>query len=124
MIPTIRMPLRNRLVTLATTTVAILSHLTSGAHAASWIGIGDSNLRNGNVDFGTIPLLIVSVTNYLMGFVGTVSMMMIIYGAVRMGFGVVTGDKEIGKKVIAAGIIGFVIAVSGWFIVNLIIDNF
>jgi hypothetical protein len=98
--------------------------MTEAVSAASWIGIGDGNLRSGNVDFGTIPLLIVSVTNYLLGFVGTISMMMIIYGAVRMGFGVVTGDKEIGKKIIAAGIIGFVIAVSGWFIVNLIIDNF
>ena len=94
------------------------------AHAESWIGINSAKLRDGNVGFETIPLLIVNVTNYLMGFVGTISMIMIIYGAVRMGFGAVAGDKEIGKKVISAGIVGFVIAVSGWFIVNLIIDNF
>ena len=98
--------------------------LSAPVHAANWLGISRENLRSGNLGFETIPLLVINVTNYLMGFVGTVSMIMIIYGSVRMGFGAVAGDKEIGKKVIAAGIIGFVIAVSGWFIVNLIIDNF
>ena len=51
-------------------------------------------------------------------------MIMIIYGAVKMGYGSVSNDKEAGKKVITAGIIGFIISVSGWFIINLIIDNF
>ena len=49
---------------------------------------------------------------------------MIIYGAVRLGYGAVTGDKETGKKIITASIIGFVIAVSGWFIVNFLLQNF
>lgn len=80
------MLLQKQLRKITATTLAVLSQLSVPVHAASWIGIGDSNLRNGNVDFETIPLLIVSVTNYLLGFVGTVSMMMIIYGAVRMGF--------------------------------------
>lgn len=50
-------------------------------------------------------------------------MIMIIYGAVRMGYGSVADDKEAGKKIISAGIVGFVISVSGWLIINFIIDN-
>ncbi len=53
--------------------------------AASWIGIEDSKLRSGDIDFATIPLIISNVTTYLLGFVATISMIMIMYGAVRMG---------------------------------------
>jgi hypothetical protein len=66
MIPLIRMLLKKQLLKITATTLAILSQFAEPVHAASWIGIGESNLRNGNVDFGTIPLLIVSVTNYLL----------------------------------------------------------
>jgi Type IV secretion system pilin len=93
-------------------------------HAENWLWTSDTNLRSGNVGFEDIPRMIVSVTNWLLGFVGAVSVIMIIYWAVRLGYGAVTGDKETGKKIITASIIGFVIAVSGWFIVNFLIANF
>ncbi len=48
---------------------------------------------------------------------------MIIYGAVRMGLGSLSNDKETGKKIITAGITGFVLSVSGWFIIRFVIDN-
>lgn len=68
-------------------------------------------------------MVILNVTNFVLSLVGTVAMIMIIYGAVRMGYGAVADDKEAGKKIISAGIVGFVISVSGWLIINFIIDN-
>jgi hypothetical protein len=50
-------------------------------------------------------------------------MIVIIYGAFRIGYGAVMDDKEAGKKIVTAGIIGFVISISGWFIINFVIDN-
>lgn len=94
------------------------------ASADNWLGVGNNDLREGNISFDTIPGVILSVTNFLLGFVGTVSMIMIIYGAVRIGYGAVMDDKEAGKKIVSAGIIGFVISVSGWFVINFVIDNF
>lgn len=94
------------------------------AHAENWLGVGDSELREWNVGFQDIPKMIISVTNWLLGFIGAVSVIMIIYWAVMLGYWAVTGDKETGKKIITASIIGFVIAVSWWFIVNFLIANF
>lgn len=107
-----------------TSNVTVLVLTLPTASAANWLGVSDSSLRDGDVSFGTIPAIILNVTNFLLSFVGTISMIMIIYGAVRMGYGAVANDKEVGKKIISAGIFGFIIAVSGWFIINLIIDNF
>ncbi len=89
----------------------------------NWLGIKNADLRSGNVGFETIPVIILNVTNFLLWLVATVSMIVIIYGAFRIGYGAVMDDKEAGKKIITAGIIGFVISVSGWFIINFIIDN-
>lgn len=98
--------------------------LAPSATYANWLGIDDMDLRNGNVGFESIPGLILNITNFLLGFIGTVAMIMVIYGAVRIGYGAVADDKEAGKKIVTAGIIGFVISVSGWFIVNFVIENF
>lgn len=94
------------------------------ASGNNWLGVDNSDLRNGNIGFESIPGMILSVTNFLLGFVGTISMIMIIYGAVRIGYGAVADDKEAGKKIVTAWIVGFVISVSGWFIINFVIDNF
>lgn len=104
-------------------TLALAILLPNTTHA-SWLGISDSDLRNGNVGFESIPGVILAVTEFLLGFVGTIAMIMIMYGAVRIGYGAVADDKEAGKKIVTAGIVGFVISVSGWFIINFVIDNF
>jgi hypothetical protein len=103
--------------------ITLLQTPTLWAADENWLGIKNDKLRSGDVGFDSIPTLIISVTNFLMGLVGTISMLVIIYGAIRMGMGSLSSDKETGKKIIGGGIIGFVIAVSGWFLINLVIDN-
>jgi hypothetical protein len=115
--------IRNYILAWGGSLCAIQASTVSAAAGVSWLWISDAKLRNGDITIYDIPLVILSVTNFLLTLVGTVAMIMIIYGALRMGYGAVTDDKEAGKKIISAGIVGFVISVSGWFIINFIIDN-
>jgi hypothetical protein len=49
---------------------------------------------------------------------------MIIYGAFQMAlFGLTAQEKKKGAETITHGIIGFVIAVSSWFIINMVMNN-
>lgn len=48
---------------------------------------------------------------------------MIIYGAFRLSLGSVESDKETAKKIIVASLIGFVLAVSSWAIMKVIMTN-
>lgn len=40
-----------------------------------------------------------------------------------MGLGSLSNDKETGKKIISAGIVGFLLSASGWFIIRFVIEN-
>lgn len=48
---------------------------------------------------------------------------MIIYGAFKLSLGSLESDKDTAKKIITAAIIGFVLSVSGYGIVKVIIMN-
>lgn len=80
----------------------LIPNMVFAASGNNWLGVDNSDLRNGNIGFESIPGMILSVTNFLLGFVGTISMIMIIYGAVRIGYGAVADDKEAGKKIVTA----------------------
>ncbi len=64
-----------------------------------------------------------NATNFFLGLAGTVAVMMIIYGAFRLSLGSVESDKDTAKKIIGAAVIGFVLAVSSWAIVKLVMTN-
>lgn len=92
-----------------------------------WIlgGVGSSTkLREWNISFDDIPKIISYATTFILGFAGTVSVIMIIYGAFQMAlFGLTSQEKKKGQETIEHGIIGFVISVSSWFIINMIMSN-
>lgn len=63
-------------------------------------------------------------TTFILGFAATIAVIMIIYGAFQMAlFGLTSQEKKKGAETITHGIIGFVIAVSSWFIINTIMAN-
>lgn len=86
-------------------------------------GITENKIRNGDFTFDDIPKVVMNATNFFLGFAGTVAVMMIIYGAFRLSLGSVESDKDTAKKIIGAAVIGFVLAVSSWAIVKLIMTN-
>lgn len=84
----------------------------------------NSDLRNGNIGFDDIPKIISYATTFILGFAATVAVIMIIYGAFQMAlFGLTSQEKKKGAETIEHGIIGFVIAVSAWFIINMVMSN-
>ena len=87
-------------------------------------GITDTKLRSGDISFSDIPKMINNATTFFLGFAATISVIMIIYGAFQMAlFGLTSQEKKKGAETITHGIIGFVISVSSWFIINIIMNN-
>jgi len=100
-------------------------HVFADDNAGILGGIGNSNkLRNGDVSFTDIPNIINYATTFILGFAATISVIMIIYGAFQIAlFGLTSQEKKKGAETIQHGIIGFVISVSSWFIINMIMSN-
>lgn len=108
----------------ALATSLITSLVSSDAFADNILGAPDSKLKNGNITFNDIPVMINHATNYVLGLAGTIAMIMIIYGAFQMSLIAITSDdKKKGADTIKHGIIGFVIAASAWLIVKVVISN-
>ena len=94
----------------------------AGIFEWSWVSAND--LRNGNVSLDTIPNMIVSATNFLMGIAGTIAVIFVIIWAYQLLFGSLQQDKTKWRNTILMALGGFAIASLAWFIVKLIIDNF
>jgi Type IV secretion system pilin len=69
----------------------------------------------------SIPAVIISVINVLLGVAGTVAVVALIYYAVQMQLASgITGDSskvDNAKKGMTGALIGFVVAILAWFIV-------
>lgn len=88
--------------------------------------IANSKLKEWDVTFSDIPKAIQSATSFLLYFAPTVAMIMIIVGWLRFAIGSVewdTPNKSKAKDTIKYWIIGMVISVSAWFIINIVIKN-
>jgi hypothetical protein len=85
-----------------------------------WVSSG--MLRNGEVDMDTIPLVIVKIIETLLAIAGTVAIFSLIYHSVQMQINSgITGDSsgvDKAKKWMIGALIGFVIAISAWFLVT------
>ncbi len=88
-----------------------------------WNSTTVNNLRNWNITFDDIPKMIKAITEFILGFSATISMIMIIVWALQIALGSVENDTKKWKATIQYGIIGFAVSVSAWFIVNAIVAN-
>ncbi|PID83798.1 hypothetical protein CSB09_04245 [Candidatus Gracilibacteria bacterium] len=90
------------------------------------IGISNSRLKRGDVSFEDIPIVIATLIQVGIGIAGTVSIVMLIYFAVQMQLkSGITGDTtgvDKAKKGMFGSVIGFVLAISAWFIMARVID--
>lgn len=67
--------------------VAVLAQIRSAFADAGFIGgngITETKIKNGDFTFDDIPKVVMNATNFFLGFAGTVSVTMIIYGAFRL----------------------------------------
>ncbi len=84
--------------------------------------IEEWKLRKGEVSMDDIPDIIVSVISTLLGIAGSIAIASLIYHAVQMQINSgITGDSswvDKAKKGMTGALIGFVIAISAWFLVT------
>lgn len=84
---------------------------------------GVDDIKNGDFTLSDIPGIINYATEFFLAFSGTISVLVIIAGAIKMQLSSFSDGKSQGQKIVTAGIIGFVISASAWFIINVIITN-
>lgn len=102
-------------------TVAINS-----AFADNILWIDDEKLKQGDVTFSDIPKAIQSIISFILGFAATIAMIMIIVWALKYSLWSVewnSPNKTKAMDTIKYGIMWFIIAISSWFIINLIVNN-
>ncbi len=100
-----------------------------GTSSVEWeniLWVSNTSLREGNVDINTIPTIIRSIINVLLGVAGTVAIFSLIYHAVQMQLNSgITGDSsgvDKAKKWMIGALIWFVIAIAAWFLVTRAVD--
>ena len=72
--------------------------------------------------------MIVSATEWVIGFSATVAVFAIVFGALQLSigsgaFGGGVDGRSKGKDAVKYGVMGFIMAVSSWFIVQALIAN-
>lgn len=91
-----------------------------------WVESG--KLRKWDVNMQTIVEVILNIIGFLLGIAGTVAIFSLIYHAVKMQLSSgITGDSswvETAKKWMIGAVIGFVIAISAWFLVTRVVQLF
>ncbi|MDD2565341.1 MAG: hypothetical protein PHZ26_00715 [Candidatus Gracilibacteria bacterium] len=106
--------------------VYLLGLISNKAFADNITGIADDKLKNGDVSFSDIPKSIQYATGFILKFAATIAVIAIIIGGLKYSLGSVEGsspNKQKANDTIKYGIMGFVIAVSSWYIINLIVNN-
>lgn len=84
----------------------------------------DDRIKDGNVHLSDIPFFIHFIASYLVGIAGTVSVLMVMVGGYQWILGGVSEDqKGKAKKTISYAIMGLVITLLSWIIVNVVQVN-
>lgn len=91
--------------------------------ADTYLGVSDDKLRSGNITFDDVPRMIVSLTGFVLALTGTISLIMIIYGALRMVLGSYEQSVKDGKNTIMYALIGLAISASAWFIIKFVFSS-
>lgn len=78
-------------------------------------------IKSGNIHFWMIPFFINRALDFALSIAGLISILMILVGAYYYIGGSLSDDKETGKTIIQYAILGLVIALSSWSVINLLL---
>jgi hypothetical protein len=78
-------------------------------------------LKTGNIQFWMVPYYVVFAMEFVIDLAGLIVVLMILVGAYYYIAGGLTDDKEKGKTIITHAIGGFILVLSSWIIVNIIL---
>jgi hypothetical protein len=87
----------------------------------NWLGCG---IKTGNIKLYMVPYYVRSILEFIIGVSGLVCVGAIIFGGYWYLFAGISEDKEKGKKAIIHGLVGMVLTLVAWAIVNILISLF
>ncbi len=77
-------------------------------------------IKTGKVRLYMVPFFITYLIQFLLSIAGLVAVLFMVIGGYKYVVGGLTEDKESGKKTILHALMGFVVALSAWIVVNFI----
>jgi hypothetical protein len=77
-------------------------------------------IKTGRIKLYMMPFYITYLIEFLLAIAGLISVLFVIYGGFKYTIGGLIEDKESGKKTIMYALLGLVVALSSWMIVNFI----
>lgn len=79
-------------------------------------------IKTGRISLQMVPYFVTTMTNFLLAMVGIVCVLFTVIGGYYTIYGGITDNKEKGKKTIMHALLGMVIALLAWTIVNVIMS--
>ena len=83
-----------------------------------WLGCA---IKSGQIKFWMIPYFINYALDFILSIAGLISILMILVGAYYYIAGSLSDDKETGKTIIQYALLGLVVALSSWSVINLLL---
>lgn len=77
-------------------------------------------VKLGKIRLFMVPLFITFLIQFLLGIAGLVAVLFVVIGGYNYVVGGLTEDKEKGKKTILHALMGLIVALSAWIVVNFI----
>lgn len=77
-------------------------------------------IQLGRIRLFMIPFFITYIIQFLLGIAGILAVLFVVFGGLKYVLGGLTEDKESGKKIITHALVGLLVALSAWIIVNLV----
>lgn len=77
-------------------------------------------IQLGRIRLFMIPFFITYIIQFLLGIAGILAVLFVVFGGLKYVLGGLTEDKESGKKIITHALVGLLVALSAWIVVNLV----
>lgn len=94
----------------------------SGYYPVKYTQILGCAITTGDVKAWMIPFYIRYILEFIIGLAGLIAVGGIVYGGYLYLFAGLSDDKDKGKNAIKNGILGFIIVLTSWAIVNIVIS--
>lgn len=106
---------------------AFISSVNAADETTNILWLSNDNLKQWNITFSDIPKAITNVTSFILWFAATIAMIMIIVWGLKYSLWTMNWsapNKSDAEKTIKFWIMWFVVSVSSWFVIKLVIENF
>ena len=77
-------------------------------------------IKTGKIRLFMVPFFMTYIIQFLLSIAGLVAVLFMVIGGYKYVVGGLTEDKESGKKTILHALVGFIVALSAWIVVNFI----